>query len=85
MASKLKTNLRDKFLSALTKYSRFYVLMTQADDILRSRLADEYTDFTLLHEGKEYKVHKVVICCQSEVFQKACNMKCKVSVAVISF
>jgi BTB/POZ domain len=33
----------------------------------------KYSDLTLVCEGKEFPVHKAVVCTQSSVFAAACN------------
>lgn len=44
----------------------------------RSREAGEYTDYEFVSQGQRFPVHKIIVCCQSEVFRKACNGPFKV-------
>ncbi|KAG4261389.1 hypothetical protein FPRO04_10605 [Fusarium proliferatum] len=43
------------------------------DQINRARESGEFTDFTLTCDGRDIKVHKIIICSQSPVFRAACS------------
>ncbi|KAJ9414681.1 hypothetical protein FOXG_17151 [Fusarium oxysporum f. sp. lycopersici 4287] len=40
--------------------------------IVQARESGEFTDFTLACDGRDIKVHKIIICSQSPVFRAAC-------------
>ncbi|RKL27515.1 hypothetical protein BFJ72_g13102 [Fusarium proliferatum] len=42
------------------------------DQINRARESGEFADFTLTCDGRDIKVHKIIICSQSPVFRAAC-------------
>lgn len=48
------------------------------DQINRARESGEFTDFTLTCDGRDIKVHKIIICSQSPVFRAACAGQFKV-------
>ncbi|KAF4946242.1 hypothetical protein FGADI_11319 [Fusarium gaditjirri] len=48
------------------------------DGIDRARESGEFTDFTLACDGRDIKVHKIIICSQSPVFRAACAGQFKV-------
>ena len=43
----------------------------------------EYSDFTITCRGKEFKVHKMMICCESDFFKKCCEGNFKVGVLLL--
>ncbi|EGU80608.1 hypothetical protein FOXB_08892 [Fusarium oxysporum f. sp. conglutinans Fo5176] len=50
------------------------------DGIDRARESGEFTDFTLACDGRDIKVHKIIICSQSPVFRAACAGQFKLMV-----
>ncbi|KAF5581144.1 hypothetical protein FPCIR_10319 [Fusarium pseudocircinatum] len=59
--------------------------MIPLEDRLRmqkARESGEFTDFAFVCQGQTINVHKIIICAQSTVFQRACTGKFKVPLAV---
>ena len=63
---------RDPFLKGVAKY----VLASKAitiTNLVRLHLSEQYTDLTIVCGDTELKVHRAIVCPQSEFFRAACQ------------